>query len=69
MSSSRDLPDPGIKPESPALLVDPLPAELPGKPPHPHTHTHTFGHTAWLVGSQFPDQELNPGHGSKSLES
>ena len=28
-----------------------------------------FGHTARLAGSQFPDQGLNPGHGSESLES
>ena len=71
ISSPRDLPDPGIKPGSPALHLDPLPAELPGKPTHTHTHTHThtFDHTAWLVGSQFPDQELNPCHDSKSLES
>ena len=27
-----DLPNPGIKPGSPALQVDSLPAELPGKP-------------------------------------
>ena len=27
-----DLPDPGIKPESPALKADSLPAEPPGKP-------------------------------------
>ena len=35
MSSSRDLPDPGIKPvspASPALQVDFLPTEPPGKP-------------------------------------
>ena len=25
-----------------------------------------FCHTVWLVGSQFPDQEQNPGHGSES---
>ena len=31
--SPGDLPDPGIKPVSPALQVDSLPAELPGKPP------------------------------------
>ena len=34
-----DLPDPGIKPGSPALQADSLPAELPGKPvilPRPH---------------------------------
>ena len=29
---SRDLPDPGIEPGSPALQADSLPAELPGKP-------------------------------------
>ena len=29
----RDLPDPGIKPESPALKADSLPFEPPGKPP------------------------------------
>ena len=27
----RDLPDPGIEPRSPALQVDSLPSELPGK--------------------------------------
>ena len=31
--SPGDLPDPGIKPESPALQVDFLPFEPPGKPP------------------------------------
>ena len=30
--SPGDLPDPGIKPRSPALQVDSLPTELPGKP-------------------------------------
>ena len=32
MPSPGDLPNPGIEPESPALQVDSLPAELPGKP-------------------------------------
>ena len=32
MSSSRDLPNPGIKPRSPALQEDSLPSEPPGKP-------------------------------------
>ena len=32
MPSSRDLPNPGIEPMSPALQADSLPAELPGKP-------------------------------------
>ena len=43
-----NLPDPGIKPGSPALLVDSLPAVLPGRPswyttePHGiHTHLNT----------------------------
>ena len=31
--SPVDIPNPGIKPGSPALQVDSLPAELPGKPP------------------------------------
>ena len=31
-TSPGDLPDPGIKPRSPALQADSLPAELPGKP-------------------------------------
>ena len=30
--SPGDLPDPGIKPRSPALQADPLPSEPPGKP-------------------------------------
>ena len=30
--SPEDLPDPGIELGSPALQVDPLPTELPGKP-------------------------------------
>ena len=29
----RDLPDPGIKPKSPALQADALPPEPPGEPP------------------------------------
>ena len=32
-----DLPDPGIKPRSPALQVDSLPTESPGKPFHWHS--------------------------------
>ena len=32
--SSEDLPDPGIKPGSPALLADALPSEPPGSPIH-----------------------------------
>ena len=32
--SPGDLPNPGIKPRSPALQADSLPAEPPGKPPY-----------------------------------
>ena len=32
ISSSGDLPDPGIEPSSPALQADSLPSEPPGKP-------------------------------------
>ena len=32
LSFSKDLPDPGIEPRSPALQVDSLEAEPPGKP-------------------------------------
>ena len=32
ISSPADLPDPGIKPRSPALQADTLPSEPPGKP-------------------------------------
>ena len=34
-SQSGDLPNPGIKPRSPPLQADSLPAELPGKPQTP----------------------------------
>ena len=35
ISFSRDLPDPGIEPGSPALQADSLPTELGGKPSKP----------------------------------
>ena len=38
-SSPGDLPNPGIKPGSPALLVDSLPSELPGKSSRPEGKT------------------------------
>ena len=28
-----------------------------------------FDHVTWLAGSQFPDQGLNPSHGSESPKS
>ena len=50
---SRDLPDPGIEPGSPALQVDSLPSEPPGK----HMNTGV-GSLSFLQGI-FPTQELN----------
>ena len=40
MPSQGELPHPGIKPVSPALQVDFLPAELPRKPVHIHIFHH-----------------------------
>ena len=38
--SPEDLPDPGIKPGSPALQAESLPTELPGKPFEHAKHVH-----------------------------
>ena len=38
VTQSGDLPNPGLEPQSPALQVDSLPAEPPGKPKHLYTH-------------------------------
>ena len=52
---SGDLPNSGIKPRSPALQVDSLPSELPGKPKNTG-----LGSLSLLQGI-FPTQELNQG--------
>ena len=39
--SPGDLPDPGIKPRSPALQAESLPSEPPGKPIYVYTHIST----------------------------
>ena len=45
---SGDLPDPGIKPGSPVLQADSLPAELPGKPPLVSRYAQiASGHPSW----------------------
>ena len=57
--SPRDLPKSGIEPRSPALQVDSLPAELPGKPHNTHKYiVHTIvishlGSTSLLYSSPF----------------
>ena len=40
---SRDLPNPGIKPRSPSLQADSLPAELPGKPKNTEVNSPSPG--------------------------
>ena len=53
--SPGDLPNPGIKPRSPTLQADSLPAEPPGKPKNTGV-----GNLSFLQGI-FPTQELNQG--------
>ena len=53
--SPWDLPNPGIKPRSPTLQTDSLPAEPQGKPKHTEV-----GSLSFLQGI-FPTQELNQG--------
>ena len=51
--SPGDLPNPGIEPRSPALQVDSLPAEPPGKPKNSGVCSLS------LLQGIFPTQELN----------
>ena len=51
----ENLPNPGIKPSSPALQVDSLPAELPGRPKNTE-----MGRLSLLQGI-FATQESNGG--------
>ena len=55
MPSSRALPNPGLKPRSPTLQADSLPAELPGKP------KNTGVGRLYLLQGIFPTQEWNQG--------
>ena len=52
---SRDLPNPGIEPRSPALQADSLPTEPPGKPKN--TGAGSLSLLQWI----FPTQRSNPG--------
>ena len=54
-STSGDLPNPGIKPRSPTLQADSLPAEPQGKPKN--TGVGGLSLLQWI----FPTQGLNPG--------
>ena len=64
--SPGDLPNPGIKPRSPTLQADSLPAEPQGKPPKSktsscyhdiltdiYTHTHSFIHSNIVLARKF----------------
>ena len=52
-TSAGDLPDPGIKPRSPALQAGSLPTELQGKPAiYIHTHTHTYTQLSHLLAME-----------------
>ena len=53
--SPGDLPNPGIEPMSPALQVDSLPTEIPGKPINIGLSCHA------LLQGIFPTQGSNPG--------
>ena len=53
--SPGDLPNPGIKPRSPALQADSLPAESQGKPKNTGVGSHS------LPQGIFPTQGSNPG--------
>ena len=55
MPSSRGSSQPGIKPRSPALQVDSLPAEPPGKPKNTGV-----GSLSYLQGN-LPDPGIEPG--------
>ena len=53
---SRDLPNLGIEPRSPALLVDSLPAESPGKPKN--TRVGSLSLLQWIFLTQESNQGL-----------
>ena len=57
---SRDLPDPGIEPKSPALLADTLPSEPPGKL---YSRTLLFIHPIYNISNLhllIPNPNLSP---------
>ena len=65
MSSPGDLPNPGIKPRSPALQADSLPTELPGSP-NKTVAIHVLGRSAVSEGPGEPC--LDPTLEGKELE-
>ena len=70
LPSPGDLPDPGIKPGSPALQADSLPTELSGKPLQFIESALKYGFPHWLSGKESArdagdtgDTGSNPGWG------
>ena len=57
LPSPADLPNPGIEPRSPALQVDSLPAEPPGKPKNTGVGSLSLLH--WIFLIQELNQEVN----------
>ena len=47
MGSLRDLPNPGIRPMSPALEVDSLQSEIPGKPVCMYIYMYVYIYTIY----------------------
>jgi len=66
---SRDLPDPGIKPGSPALWVDPLPSEPPGKPRKNLLKVNEPKSSGWRRGPRGPEIGISKSLGSHEITS
>ena len=63
MPSSRELPDPGIKPRSPTFQADFLPSEPPGKP----KNTGVGGLS--LLPGNLPNPGIEPGSPALQVDS
>ena len=66
---SRDLPDPGIKPGSPALWVDTLPSEPPGKPRKNLLKVNEPKSSGWRRGPRGPETGISKSLGSHEITS
>ena len=63
MPSSRDFPNPGIKPKSPTLLADSLPSEPQGKP-------KSIGVGRFIPSpGDLPDSGIEPGSPALQVDS
>ena len=65
--SSVDLPDPGIKPRSPALQAAALPSEPPGKPPNIYLAVLGLSCGMWDLSCPTRDQTWAPCLGSTGV--